>query len=180
MSLFKPEKDYFSLPRFFFRITAIWTLNLKSYFPKSLEKMANTLEFLYRAFIILNSMHLFFVSLIDTVIRAKTEKFIDVCDAIINTGILFWPYFPCLFFFMYREKDFEQLFALMNMKFRNRSAPGLTCIFMKKGLITARKIMKVSNIFCFINGTCFVCLPLIVGTHVLPVGGQYPFDVMVR
>lgn len=172
--------DFFEMPTFYFKLSAMWKLDLQSYFPAPFKKIGYILEIIYRGFLILNSMHLFFVVLIQTIIKAQSAPFIEVSGNFLNTAIIFWNVLCVLPFFMYREENFKKLFALINIKFRKRSAPGLTFISMKKALNIGSKIMKYYIFACFVIVDSAMCLPFIAGLRILPFDGYYPFDELVH
>lgn len=171
--------DFFVQSIFFFKICAIWRMDLEIYFPKQLRGFAIILEILYRGFIIINSMFLFFVTFIEIIIRAESEPFINIAGNILNTAIIFWNVFCVTFFFMIREEKYKNLLALINSNFRKRSAPGLTFIEMKKSLNIGEKIIKNYEITCVLIVCSFMCLPFISGKRILPFGGIYPYDSLV-
>lgn len=168
------EKDVFSLPRIMFQFSAMWSFDYDKILPSKLMFLAPILDYIYRGFINLNTLHITVLCAVTTVVKIP-DGFDAMSIFVLNFVIYGWINIAAAYY-AWHEKRTRLLCKFIEGELLARSAAGLTFVSMKGAVKKGKIVLSAWMMLTLVAGCSMATIPLFEGNRQLLLPLSYPFD----
>uniref|UniRef100_A0A1A9W482 Odorant receptor n=1 Tax=Glossina brevipalpis TaxID=37001 RepID=A0A1A9W482_9MUSC len=177
------DKDYerldnlFSLLINYLKLVGQISIDLRSYVPTYLKRIAQWIAYIYEFLILFSVLHLALLLAKHTLDILETGELEEITDSLTLTIIYCFASFSSAYW-MFRQKLLMGLFQEINQFHRHHSLAGVTFVTYRCSYNLAHRMVKYWELWCIVGVVCWALAPLLIGSHSLPIPCRYPFDAL--